>query len=142
MQGDGGPEPGAAGGLHNILVFGASFAWEDYSVETASLPRNPAGAALLLPLESIVNPTTIYSGPVNYTVTARSRGDSGNQAIYAFDTLEIGRHFELNAGIRYEWAEGVFRNFALPAYPPGTTPLVPGAVVFPPVTAVTRTRRR
>ncbi|HYD13927.1 MAG TPA: TonB-dependent receptor [Allosphingosinicella sp.] len=120
-------ESGRAGGdgLHNILVFGASFSWEDYFIESASLPRNAAGAPLLLPLESIVNPTTVYSGPINYTVTARSRGESNNQAIYAFDTLEIGRHFELNAGIRYEWAEGVFRNIALSTYPPGTAPLTP-----------------
>jgi catecholate siderophore receptor len=118
-------ESGRAGGLHNILVFGASFAWEDYALESASLPRNAAGAPVLLPLESIVNPTTLYTGPINYTVTGRSRGDSSNQAIYAFDTLEIGPHFELNAGIRYEWAEAEFQNVALPAYPPGTAALTP-----------------
>ena len=38
-------------------------------------------------------------------VTARSEAWSRNQAIYAFDTLELGRHFELNAGVRYEWAK-------------------------------------
>jgi catecholate siderophore receptor len=58
-------------------------------------------------------------------VTARSRGDSDNQAVYAFDTLEIGRRFELNAGVRLERARGRFVNVALAAYPPGTTPLTP-----------------
>jgi catecholate siderophore receptor len=118
-------ESGRAGGdgLHNILVFGASFTWEDYSIETASLIRNAAGAPLLNPLMSISNPDSVYTGPINYTVTARSRGNSNNQAFYIFDTLEIGRHFELNAGVRYEWAEGTFQNVSLPTYPPGTTPL-------------------
>ena len=116
-------ESGAPGGLHNILVFGASFAWEDYSIETAELVRNAAGAAILNPLESISNPATVYNGPVNHTVTARSRGESSNQAFYAFDTFELGPHFELNGGVRYEWAEGTFENVALPAYPPGTAPL-------------------
>jgi len=117
-------ESGRSGRLRNVLVFGASFSWEDYFIETASLPRNANGSAVApLPIESISNPVTIYGGPLNYTVTARSRGDSSNQALYAFDTLEIGTMFELNAGVRYEWAEGVFQNVALPTYPPGTTPL-------------------
>ncbi|HKR24910.1 MAG TPA: TonB-dependent receptor [Allosphingosinicella sp.] len=118
-------EAGQAGRLRNTLVVGASFTWEDYSIETASLPRTAAGAAAPLPIESISNPVTVYTGPINYTVTARSRGETENQAIYAFDTLEIGTMFELNAGVRLEHAEGVFQNVALPVYPPGTVPLTP-----------------
>jgi catecholate siderophore receptor len=116
-------ESGAAGGLHNILVFGASFTWEDYSIETASLIRNAAGAPLLNPQMSLSNPDSVYTGPINYTVTARSIGDSNNQAFYAFDTFEIGPHFELNGGIRYEWAEGTFQALPLATWPPGTAPL-------------------
>jgi catecholate siderophore receptor len=116
-------ESGVAGSLRNTLVVGASFAWEDYGIETASLPRNPDGSAAPLPIESIANPTTLYGGPINYTVTARARGESDNQAIYLFDTLEIGPSFELNAGLRYEWADAVFQNVALPTYPPGTAVL-------------------
>jgi catecholate siderophore receptor len=116
-------ESGHAGGLHNILVAGLSFTREDYSIETADLIRNAAGQALLNPLESIVNPTGLYSGPVNYTVTARSRGDSADKAAYAFDTLELGRMFELNGGVRLERAVGTFRNDPLAFYPAGTTPL-------------------
>ncbi|WP_395612536.1 TonB-dependent receptor [Allosphingosinicella sp.] len=116
-------ESGAAGRMHNILVLGASFSWEDYSIETALLIRNAAGAPLLNPLMSIANPDSVYTGPINYTVTARSNGHSSNTAIYAFDTLEFGPHFELNAGMRYEWAKGTFQNVNLPSYPPGTAPL-------------------
>jgi len=117
-------ESGVAGSLRNTLVVGASFAWEDYGIETASLPRNPDGSPVApLPIESISNPTTVYGGPLNYTVTARARGESDNQAIYLFDTLEIGPSFELNAGLRYEWASAVFQNVALPTYPPGTAVL-------------------
>ena len=115
-------ESGEAGRLHNILVFGASFAWEDYHFATGTFARNAAGAPVLLPQESISDPTGVYTGPVNYRETGRSRGSSNNQAFYAFDTLEIGPMFELNAGIRYEWAEGLFQAVSLPSYPPGTTP--------------------
>jgi len=117
-------ESGHSGGLRNVLVFGTSFGWEDYFIETAELARNADGSAFTpLPIDSISSPTAIYTGPVNYTVTARSRGASSDQAFYAFDTFEIGPHFELNAGIRYEWAEGTFRNVSLPVYPPGTAAL-------------------
>jgi catecholate siderophore receptor len=114
---------GHAGGVHNVLVFGASLTREDYSIETAELIRNAAGAPLLNPLESISNPSGLYTGPINYTVTARSRGDSSDDAVYAFDTLELGRMFELNGGVRLERAEGTFYNVPLAFYPPGTVPL-------------------
>ena len=113
---------GEEGGTRNTLVVGASFAWEDYSIETASLARSAAGQAIVLPLIDISNPDTVYTGPLNYTVTARSKSESRNAAIYAFDTLELGQ-FELNAGLRYEKAKGNFQNLRLATYPPGTTPL-------------------
>lgn len=113
---------GTAGRLRNTLVVGASFSWEDYSIENASLPRTVAGAAVVLPIESIANPSGIYTGPINYTVTGRSRGEVENRAIYAFDTLEIGSQFEINGGVRLERNEGTFNIVPLAAYPPGTTP--------------------
>jgi len=116
---------GKAGRLRNTLVVGGSLTWEDYGLESASLARNAAGAAVPFPIDNIADPVSVYVGPINYTVTARSRGDTSNQAIYAFDTLEIGKRFELNGGIRLERAKGTFRNLALPAYPPGTVPLTP-----------------
>jgi len=116
-------ESGRAGGLRNILVVGGSLSREDYAIETAELIRNAAGAALLNPIESISNPTGLYSGPVNYTVTARSRGQSSDAALYAFDTLELGPMFELNGGVRWERAKASFRNVPLSFYPPGTAAL-------------------
>ena len=120
---------GEAGRFRNVMVVGVSFAWEDYSIETASLPRNAAGAPVVLPLESVSNPTTVYTGPINYTVTARSRGDTENKAAYLFDTLEIGRMFELNGGVRLERAEGRFQNVPLAVYPPGTAALSAAALL-------------
>lgn len=117
-------EAGEKGGLFNTLVVGASLTWEDYQIENASLPRSATGAAVTLPIEAIVNPTTIYNGPLNYTVTGRNKSETRNQAIYLFDNLEIGR-FELNGGIRWEKNKADFRALPLTTYPPGTTPLTP-----------------
>ncbi len=119
-------ESGEAGALRNILVVGGSLTWEDYGIETAELARNADGSAFApLPIDSIADPTGIYTGPINYTVRERERGDSSNKAIYAFDTLEIGDLFELNGGVRLERAEGTFRTLPLAVYPPGTPPLTP-----------------
>jgi len=115
---------GEEGGTRNTLVLGGSLTWEDYSIETASLARTAGGIAVVLPLIDISDPDTVYTGPLNYTVTGRSKAKSDNQAIYAFDTLELGA-FELNGGVRYERAKSNFRSLALPIYPPGTTPLTP-----------------
>jgi catecholate siderophore receptor len=116
---------GETGAVRNVLVVGGSLTWEDYRLETAELARNPDGSAAPLPIDSIADPAGIYTGPVNRTVTARARGDSSNIAAYAFDTLELGPMFELNAAVRLERADARFINVPLPFYPPGTTSLPP-----------------
>jgi catecholate siderophore receptor len=113
---------GEEGGTRNTLVIGASFTNEDYHIETASLARNALGQAVVLPQIDITNPDTVYTGPINYTVTARSKSTTKNVAFYVFDTLELGM-FELNAGLRYENAKGNFVNIPLGFVPPGTTAL-------------------
>jgi catecholate siderophore receptor len=116
---------GEKDGLHNTLVVGGSFSQEDYSITTASLARNALGQAIILPQFSIANPVTTYTGPVNYTVTAVSKSETRNAAIYAFDNLELGTMFELNAGVRYENNKATFRAIPLLVVPPGTTALTP-----------------
>jgi len=116
---------GETGGTRNTLVIGASISREDYEITTASLARNPDGSAVTLPQINLFNPDTTYTGPINFTVTARSKGRSNNKAIYAFDTLELGTMFELNAGLRYESNRAEFRNIPLLVVPPGTTALTP-----------------
>jgi len=119
-------ETGKTGRLRNTLVIGGSATWEDYRIETVELARNADGSAFTpLPTDSIANPAAIYTGPINYTVTARSRAETWNGALYAFDTLEIGDMFEINGGVRIERNRARFRNDALPFNPPGTAPPTP-----------------
>ncbi|MBW8752698.1 MAG: TonB-dependent receptor, partial [Sphingomonadales bacterium] len=113
-------ESGAKGGFHNTLVIGGALTWEDYSITTASLVRNAAGQALVLPQISLANPNTVYAGQINYTVTAKSKSNTTNKAIYAFDNLEINDLFEINGGLRWENNQATFRPIALASYPPGT----------------------
>ncbi|UVO49645.1 TonB-dependent receptor [Sphingomonas sp. SUN019] len=111
------------GNFHNTLNVGVQGAIEDYAITTASLPRNAAGAPVLLPQISLSNPDTTYTGPINYTITAQSKAETRNLAVYAFDTLEIGRYFEINGGVRWEYNRGTFRALPLQFVPPGTAPL-------------------
>jgi catecholate siderophore receptor len=111
--------------LRNTLVVGGSVAWEDYGITTANLLRNPDGSPFtaFAPI-LLVDPNTVYTGPINKTVTAQSDSDTRNLAVYAFDTLELGV-VELNAGVRWESNDATFRNLPLATYPPGTTPPTP-----------------
>jgi catecholate siderophore receptor len=111
---------GAKGGVYNTLVIGGAFTQEDYRITTAELIRDAQGRALILPQISLANPDTAYTGPVNRTVTAKSRSKTTNKAIYAFDNLELGPHFELNGGVRYESNRARFRPVPLAVYPAGT----------------------
>jgi catecholate siderophore receptor len=112
-----------AGSLRNTLVVGGSLTWEDYGITTTQLLRNADGSAFTgFPPIELANPNTVYTGPVNPTITAQAEAETRNAAVYAFDTLELGI-VELNASVRWESNEATFRNIPLTFVPPGTTPL-------------------
>ncbi|MCT8003641.1 TonB-dependent receptor [Sphingomonas sanguinis] len=117
-------EAGAKGGLHNVLNVGLSGMIENYRLTQGSLLRNANGSAVSpLPLISIANPNTNYTGPVNFTITGQSRSETRNLAVYAFDTLELNRFFEVNGGVRWETQDANFRALPLTVVPPGSTQL-------------------
>ena len=96
---------------------------EDYHITTGSLLRSAAGVATSpLPFINLANPDTVYTGPLNYFTTAISKSSTENLALYAFDTLELGK-FELNGGLRWEQVRQEFRAVPLLSYPAGVTPL-------------------
>jgi catecholate siderophore receptor len=118
-------ESGDKGRLHNILVVGAQLSHEEYGIDTIEVMRTADGSAAPLDIDIIADPAGSYDGPVNPTITARSKSRTTNYAAYVFDTLEIGPMFELNGGVRIEEQDAVFRNLALDFVPPGTVPLTP-----------------
>jgi len=113
---------GEAGKLLNTLVVGVSATQEDYQLTTANLLRDSQGNVLVQPDISLSNPHTVWAGATNYIVSGNSYGDSRNVAVYAFDTLELGK-FEVNGGIRYENVRNIFRadTVAIPALGGATT---------------------
>jgi catecholate siderophore receptor len=110
---------GTKGGVRNTLVVGGYAATEDYGLTTGQLLRQPGGA-LPNPVQPpivISNPDTRWTGPTNAVLTGKSYGDSDTLAVYAFDTLELGRMFELSGGVRRESVRTTFRadTFGTPA---------------------------
>jgi catecholate siderophore receptor len=99
---------------HNFVV-GASFSSETYDLKTGNVLRNPLGALPnpVLPTMSISDPDNLYVGPVNFIPLTISDGRLDNQALYAFDNIEIGQHWAINGGIRYEHNEGEFNTATL-----------------------------
>lgn len=114
---------GEKGGIRNTANLGVSASVEDYSITTASLLRNAAGQALVNPAIAIARPNTMWTGPINRTITAQSKAQTTNVAVYLFDTLELGRYFEVNGGVRWEYQHATFRTLPLAFVPPGTAAL-------------------
>jgi catecholate siderophore receptor len=118
-------ESGKRGRIHNVLDVGGQISHEDYHINTIELFRNPDGSAAALDIDLIADPAAHYDGPINATTTARASSRTNNQAIYAFDTLELGAMVQLNGGLRFENQNARFQNLPIAFTPPGTTPLTP-----------------
>ena len=107
------------GSVSHSLVWGASVLLENYRFAQGNLPRNADGTTPTFPLVNIANPgeivqgpagftygSNIYTGPVNFILGTRNRGERKVFATYLFETMKFGEMFELNGGIRYEHAKG------------------------------------
>ncbi len=117
-------EHGAEGSIRNVANIGVSMMVEDYKIAAGSLLRNADGSATTpLPVLAISNPDTVYRGPINNVTTSRAQSSTRNVAVYAFDTLELGRHFELNGGVRWEQQLSEFNQLPIPVAPGVTQPL-------------------
>jgi catecholate siderophore receptor len=112
---------GERGEVRNTANVGLQIQVEDYAITTAQLLRNAAGQALISPQILIADPDTVWTGPINRTITAQSKSTTRNIAVYAFDTLELGRFFELNGGVRWEYQHARFRSLTLLFVPPGSS---------------------
>lgn len=99
------------GAVSHQLVAGVSFGKEDFDLHGYQAFRNADGSALpndnaSYPLQDLEDPYNVWTGPVNETLTSRSKGSVDNQAAYVFDTIALDPKWLLNLGARYERNEG------------------------------------
>lgn len=106
--------------LEHTLDIGASLSRETYALNSGNSIRYADGSVYVPPLYDIYNPnaitgtngggvvygSNIYTGPLNFIVSARTHARQDNYAFYAFDALKISTHFELNGGMRWEHSSG------------------------------------
>jgi catecholate siderophore receptor len=104
------------GVVEHALVTGAAVMHESYAISSSSPFRSADGVAFTaadlatarsyFPLMNLHAPDSVYRGPLNWTLTAQSAGKLDNQALYAFDTLKFGSHWQVSTGLRYEHNSG------------------------------------
>ena len=116
------------GPVRHTLVAGAVFSNETYHLDNGNVLRNPLGATPnpTLPVMDISNPDNIYTGPINFIRTGFTDSEVSNRAVYVFERAEIGEHWEINGGIRFEQNEGqAFTGAVATPYPaPPAAPVV------------------
>jgi len=124
----------STGWIDHTTVAGFVFSHETYERVNGSSLRNPLGETPnpTLPAMAISNPDTIYAGPVNFIATATADGEVDNRAVYVFHRAELGSHFEINGGVRYERneASGTTASIATPYPAPPATPVVTQNPIF------------
>ncbi len=100
------------GFIEHTLDLGVSLSREVYNARSGNSQRAADGttAASLgfVPNYNIYNPNNAntYTGPVNYIVGTKPRARIENYAVYLFDAMKLGSHFEINGGVRLERNEG------------------------------------
>lgn len=107
----------STGRVRHTLVTGLSIAHETFSLRNGNVLRNADGTTFVLPQTPIGDPDSLYAGTLNYIRTGATDGRLDNQALYAFDTLELSTHWQVNAGVRYERNDGSseITTYATPA---------------------------
>ncbi len=83
------------GAVRHALAAGLEF--------TAETSENHARSGPLAPTADLYhpNPSDPYPGPITRT-GAFTKGTASSAAAYAFDTVELGNHWELTGGLRWE----------------------------------------
>lgn len=99
------------GGVAHTLVTGFALTEEDFEREgwQARTPTN--GALPGSVVRDLNDPDPAYDIPFRYFRGGNQvEADVSNRALYVFDTLEFGAHWQLNAGVRYERNEASYHT--------------------------------
>lgn len=90
-------------GLGHTLVSGFEISRETYDRTTYSYNLARYYPANGFDLSS---PPGYWSAPTNRRDSARNKTWLDVKALYALDTIALGKHWDLNLGLRYDWIEG------------------------------------
>lgn len=90
-------------GLGHTLVTGFEISRETYDRSTYSY-----NLARYYPANGfdLRNPPGFWSGPIARQDSASNKTWLDVKALYALDTIALGKHWDLNLGLRYDWIDG------------------------------------
>ncbi|EHP44448.1 putative TonB-dependent receptor [Cupriavidus basilensis OR16] len=90
-------------GLGHTLVSGFEISRETYNRTTYSY-----NLAKYYPANGfdLSNPPGYWSAPTDRRDSARNKTWLDVKALYALDTIALGKHWDLNLGLRYDWIDG------------------------------------
>jgi catecholate siderophore receptor len=100
-------------GIEHDLVTGVMISKERYERDAGRMVFNADGTLPASPIArpiNIYNPDNHFYGPINYFSTSNVHGSLETRAAYFFDTIKFNEMFQLVAGLRYDRAEGTFRD--------------------------------
>ena len=89
-------------GLGHTLVTGFEISRETYDRTTYSYNINryyPAGGF------ELARPPGRWDGPTSKSASARNKTSLDTKALYAMDTIALGRMFDVSLGLRYDWID-------------------------------------
>ncbi|MDF3201803.1 TonB-dependent siderophore receptor [Pseudomonas sp. 1912-s] len=92
----------STGFIDHTLVLGLTLSKERYDLDSGNAQRTANGGTYNYVPMDIRNPDSHYDGPQNYYRAGHNDGDLTNNAVYAFDTLKLDDHWEINGGARFE----------------------------------------
>lgn len=108
----------STGPLEHKLVGGVEYSWEEETRPswTGQGSASPADA-------TNPNPHDPVTGYDPHKTGAYTKGSTASVAFYAFDTMEIGKHWILNGGFRWEHFDLDYKSVATNGVPVSGTPL-------------------
>jgi catecholate siderophore receptor len=113
------------GFVSHAVVVGAAVSRESYAQNTGSEYRNANGTTYLLTPQSLYDPQHFFMQPLNLHIGGHANSVVQNQAVYAFDTLELSDRWKLGFGARYEHNKASYESWTATPAATLTTPAGP-----------------
>ena len=138
------------GSIEHSFVLGGAYLWQQFTQSTGSILRTAAGydpyaapytttgsgttlrvianpmynagssLGFYYPVDSIGDPASTYTGPINFIRASRARGRQESIAGYFFDTAKFTDWLQINGGVRYEHVVGKNYTFSYSTTPGAT----------------------
>ncbi|MBF7683282.1 TonB-dependent siderophore receptor [Acinetobacter sp. B5B] len=98
--------------ITNAFIIGGGFSQEDYTLKSGGYLNNTNGSAIARPNMNVYNPNHTWNNSTNYIQTDSRTGSGSLDTYYGyiFNNTQLGSHWLIDLGARYDRTDGVYRN--------------------------------